>query len=186
MKDRDWMKSKDEGREEVISVMESTITLDSARRSPWLDPELRDRLNRADLILLPWPGFRDWSKPVFPEQTEELYRFLRDGAPDSVTVELALRDEDYVEVSLRHEFITLPEVVVTLIAAPVAVNLISDWLREFLRKRHDAAEVKFKMSIDMSDGSARSIEYEGPVKTFENLMQSQLRQLARGDDDVRD
>lgn len=178
--------SKGEGSDEVISVSESTVTLDSARLSPWLDSELRDQLNGADVILMPWPGFRDWAKPVFPERTEELFRFLRDRAPDSIAVELALQDEDYVEVSLRHEFVTLPEVVVTLIAAPVAVNLISDWLREFLRNRHDAAVVKFKMSVDMSDGAARSIEYEGPVRTFENLMQSQVRQLSKGDDDVSD
>ena len=113
---------------------------------------------------------------MFPVGTGDLYHALIDKAAADVGVELAASDEHYSEVALHADVIFLPTLFVSAVAVPVAVNLISEWLKKRLLERVKEADVKFEMHIEEPDGRSKSLKYEGPVSSFESLIQAQLRQ----------
>ena len=60
-----------------------------------LTDELRESFRQADIVLVPEPGFGDYTGPLFPVNTGEFFRYLREKAPAGVKVELAVEDSDY-------------------------------------------------------------------------------------------
>jgi hypothetical protein len=69
----------------------------------------------------------------------------------------------------------LPTLFVSAVAVPVAVNLISEWLKKRLLERAKDADVKFEMHIEEPDGRTKSLNYEGPV----TLLRTVSRDAAR-------
>lgn len=159
-----------------VEVRESGLSRAVLLSKPWITDELRASLSEATVIFAPWEGFRDIPRPVVPVGTGELYQALRDLENPAVRAEIALPDEQYSEVALHADVVFLPTVILSAVIAPVAVNLISDWLKKRLLERSNDADVKFEMIIEDGDGRTRSIRYEGPVKSFESLLDAQLRQ----------
>ena len=130
-----------------------------------INSELRESIRRADLVLVPQPGFGDYEGPLFPVRTEELFQYLRANVPSDMTVELAVDDRDYKELALHSEIIILASILVKKLGAPVAISLIKDYLAKRLGKRFKKADVRFTMIVDSRDGVNRKtaqISYEGP------------------------
>jgi hypothetical protein len=145
---------------------------------PSLPIELRESIRQADIVIVPQPGFGDYTGPLFPVKTEELFRHLRDNVPAGMKVELGVEDADYRELALHSEIVIIATILAKWLGAPLAVGLIKDYLMKRLGKRFKTAEVRFTMIVDHSEGGNKKtgqISYEGPAQTFETSLKDALK-----------
>lgn len=146
--------------------------------SPSLTAPTRLAIRESDIVLVPQPGFSHYKGPVFPVKTEELFRHLRENVPAGMTVELAVEDVDYKELSLHSELLIIATLLVKWVAAPVAVGLVKDYIQKRLGKRTKNADVRFNLIVDATDADKRKtaqISYEGPAETFESSLKDALK-----------
>jgi hypothetical protein len=148
-----------------------------------LSHETREGIEKSDIVLVPAEGYGDYSKPVFPKGTDELFQFFRANAPSQIGVELAVEDADYRELALHGDTLHIATLLVTLLGAPVAVGLIVEYLKKHLGSRLGKTDVRAHVILDQGDGSADKtlkISYEGPADTFERTMNKALSSISGG------
>ncbi|MBW3127199.1 hypothetical protein [Hymenobacter profundi] len=149
-----------------LTVEQDTTTVASLAARPWVDEELRASLHRANIVFVQWESFRDIDRPVFPTHTAELFHYFQENTPPDIQSEVAVRDEDFSEVSLHADLVWLPDILIpvgTLVVLPVVVNLISEWLKQRLLDRHARTDAKLQVIIESPDGGSKRLIYEGPA-----------------------
>ncbi len=147
-------------------IARSVLQIDRAAflASSGVSDELISQTSQTPVLLVPDLGTHGVSTPTFPSRSDELFLHLRDVFGNDV--DIALTDEDYTEVSLREDLLTLPTVLTTLPLSVVG-NAIWDWIKLRLGRRLPKARVKAKfVSIDQPDARLRVLEYEGPAEHF--------------------
>lgn len=149
-----------------LIVEEDTTTIASLSARPWVDEKLNASLHQADVVFVQWEAFRNIDRPVFPTHTAELFQYFQEHTPAGVQSEVAVRDEDFSEVSLHSDLVWLPDILIaggTLVVLPIVVNLISEWLKQRLLDRHSRTDAKVQIVIESPDGSSKRLTYEGPA-----------------------
>jgi hypothetical protein len=142
-----------------------------------LSGETRANILRADIVVVPYEGFRDHPGPLFPAGTAELFQFLKDNLPSGNEAELAVEDEDFRELSLHYDLVTIASCVVKAVAEPIVVKLMADWIAKRLGNRLNSSEVRASLTIVHTDGDqSKSVQfsYDGPAATFETVVKDAL------------
>lgn len=166
--------------EPTLTTEPSDITFESVLAGSYMDDDLRARIQNVNVLIVPQVEFRETAGLTFPSGTEDLLLHLREGLPAGTSVEIAIRDEDYRELSLREALVIVATILVaSQLVAPVVVNVVSDWLKRKLGRQLPKAEVKAEIIVVDKDGKSIAFRYEGPARTFEETM---LKQLSRGED----
>jgi predicted DNA binding CopG/RHH family protein len=148
-----------------------------------LTVETQMAIQRSDIVLVPAAGFGDYTEPVFPKGTDELFQFLCANAPSGIKVELAAEDEDYKELALHADVVYIATVLVRLVVAPLAIGLIVEHLKNRLGSRLGKTEVRASMILDQTDGpnsKTLKLSYEGPAIAFEKTMREALSSVVSG------
>lgn len=147
-----------------------------------LSAEAQRALQQASIVIVPQDGFREHTGPVFPTGTIELFRLLRERSPQTTSVEIAIDDSEYKELTLHYDLVTLAGIVAEYVLAPVVTGLLVDYLKRRLGDRFSKSEVEASMTVDQSDGSnhrAWEIKYKGPAQTFESTVGKAIEALPR-------
>ncbi len=163
-----------------VSVSQTTKT-----RKYWVSKEnlhskTRDSVAKASIVIVPQEGIRDYPGPVFPVGTDELLAAFRKKLPSGIECEIAIEDEDYREVALYGDIITLPQLIVASVVVPLAVNILSQYIWDLVAKRKDKPDVKATFVVDRSTDSAQTsttLSYEGPAETFEKAILQAFRDV---------
>ena len=145
--------------------------------------ELSDAILSADVVLLPNDGFRDYQGFVFPVGTEELFARLNERLPENVLVDVAVSDDEYREVAVHSDLVTIAEILVTKVAAQVLVSFLADYFKQRLRWRFDRTNVKATLVIEDKDGTRHRtvrMTFEGPAPEFESAMKESIDAFRRG------
>jgi hypothetical protein len=171
----EWMPSFPNRSDPVLTIEPSKITLESVLRSQHVD-SLRASLEKANVLLVPQRDFRETSGLTFPSGTEDLFLHLRNKSPEGVTVEIAIGDEDYQELSLHEALTIVATIVVTSFAAPIVVNVVSDWLKHRLGKELSKSAVRTEIIVEDENGKSTTFRYEGPAGAFEETMRKHVLQ----------
>lgn len=142
--------------------------------------DLRGELEKADVLLLPQEGFREFDGPLYPVGTEELLSALKEGASDAFSVDVTVSEDDYKELALHSEWVILASVFVgTSVVVPTVVSLISEYLKRRIWK-NEGQGLKMRLLVEQrEEGRTQCLEvfYEGPAHDFENSMASALDSL---------
>ncbi len=146
----------------AIGVVEAHDNFNTWVNREHIDDALRSQLGTANVLIVPCEGFREESIIAFPVLTEGLYHFLRDNAPDGMTVDLCAKDEDYHELALHSDLLMIGYFVVTNAVFPVLVGLLTDYIKAKLSRRAKDSTVKVQFTVVEADQSSRSLTYEGP------------------------
>ena len=169
---------------EFVHISASTEDPRSWADRSYVPGELRDRVRRADVLLVPEEGFRGRPEPLYPVGTVDLYQFLRENSsgPQPFELELVVADEDYKELALHSALVIVATVVATYFVAPIIVNLISEYLKKRIPQLESAKEtnVRFQLKITGGDEKARNLDlnYEGPANKFQEQMTEAIRAVA--------
>jgi len=137
----------------------------------FITDELKNELKNADILLIPQIGFRDIDIPVFPVKTEELFTFLRKKSSD-VKIDICIEDKDYRELALHYDLITIGAFVVTSIALPVLVNLLSDYIKSKI-SLNSGRVIKVSLIVEnKKEKTSKKISYEGKPENFDSIIKS--------------
>lgn len=161
-----------------VTISDTDKTLEFFTNREWIDENTIVSLEAADIVFIPWVNFRDIDKPVFPNHTAELFRFIQEHAPAEVHSEVAVSDEEYSEVLLHADQIWLPDlwikagtVVVSSVLIPLTVNLLTEWIKHHWLERSKKADVTFELFINEPNGSVKKIRYVGPAEELGRIVE---------------
>jgi len=146
---------------------------------PYVGPELAPQLRNAAILLVPREGFREHAGPVFPAQTEVLLEFLKTKAPAGLGVDICIKDDEYHELALHHDELSLATIFVTSVLLPVVVDLVSEYLKTRVLTRKKGAQLRIRFLTQDTAADKTHVtawDYEGPADTFERLMKERLSQ----------
>src|SRR6266571_2792917 len=109
-----------EGMEALAVKSNPELTRESSQESiqtwaerVYIGSKLRRQLTKANALIVPNEGLGDQGDLLyFPEGTEEVLQFLKSSASDGLTVDIAIEEKDYKELSLRADWLMIAGFVV--------------------------------------------------------------------------
>jgi hypothetical protein len=153
--------------EPIIAVEDTGQSFDFWLTRPFIPDALREQLSRANVLIVPTEGHRDFDGPVFPDGTESLLHYLRDSCSEEILVDICVDDDQYVELVLHDALVIVATIVVPNIVCPLVVNAVQKYLDR--NRRSNRETVKIQIVVD-ENGRARAISYEGPSADFERTL----------------
>lgn len=158
----------DDSRLTVRPSAESLVTW--ANRS-YITDRTREQLLLADVLIVPNEGHIDRPDLVyFPVNTEDLLLSLKETEELGFCADICIEDQDFKELALYSDVITIATIVCTIFVAPLVVNIVSDWIDRKARRRRDDVEVRSKYTVHYPTGESVDISYEGPSETYLEFM----------------
>lgn len=126
-------------------------------------------------------GFRDEGDVLFPETTREFFDFIKETAGDDVIVDIAVSDEDFQCIELHSAAIEVATIIVESALFSIAINLVSSFLYDLIKKYHRKAEdtsAKVKIITEETDKKkTKMITYEGPVSGVKDTLDQVAKDL---------
>jgi len=130
---------------------------------------------KADVVILPATGHCGYSEYYLTEYTIDLYDYLKEK---DVNVEVLLDDDNYHELELHADLLTISTMIVAYAVWPLVLNLISSYLYDKIRReRRTELNIDIKIMVKDSVGEERSIHYKGPADKYNETMQSTMKRL---------
>lgn len=138
--------------------MELTITDSNENFGTWLTKEfvtdeLRESISKAAILIVPFENLRDTPKPIFPIGTEEIHRYFKEKLPSEFLVDICITDEDYQEFAFYSDYKRLGHFVITAVAIPVFVGVLSPFIYDKYIKQDES-----KPQIQIIDNSTKNID----------------------------
>lgn len=170
-------------QDQLMQVRDTEESFEYWINREYISAELRARLSVANVLCTPYSGYLEYEGPLFPIETSEFYRFLQRNSGDGLVADLCIEDEDFEYLSLNHDVLELPNVIVQLIAAPLFVNLVCGYILHRLGSRMKDAHVEQELTIeDSRSGVSLKTKYNGPASEYDAFVGSTVRLLKNGDD----
>lgn len=160
-------------------------------KRPFVGDLIAGRIRDADLVIVPWEGFRDFDGPVFPVGTESFYTFMKENMPSGSIVEVAVDDDKYTEVALHGALVIVGTVLVTGLGG-IALNVISGLITEYVKSRFpkmfvpqasaSADRIRVQVIVDSVSGGVLGMTYEGPPQLLESELADVFKKVASGEE----
>lgn len=167
-------------REAKLEVKRSDDTLQTWIEKPFISEVLRHELRQANVLLVPKKGY--FTEPDilnFPENTEEFFRYLKTSSKDEVKVDICIDDDDFTTLIQHADIVTLASIVMTVVVAPICINIISDFILQSIRRNKDEARVRSEVTIyDPGSGKSYNYHYDGPASTYRKVMNEAIERIA--------
>lgn len=177
-----------ENAQEVKSqfvVEKSDLSFNTWLAKPYISDALRQQLSQSDILLLPLENAREGTAIVFPIGTDEIFSYLKQNSPDDVCVDILVEDSDYKEIALFSDLLILGGFFVTSIAAPILVNLVSDYLIKKKLPQGTASQIKIEMLIGSHEKTTR-LYYEGSALDFYSTVYPVVELLSSQSNEVKE
>lgn len=175
---------------EALTVKDCSETFETIYEKEYFPKKLLDEIKEANVLLIPdYVKREDKKRYVFPECTQEFLEYVKDNASDNLRPDIAIDDEGFNKLELHSAAITIATFVVTSIALPMMINLVSNFLYDQAKKMHrEKKDVSAKVNIITTEESGKKskmISYEGPVSGIEEALKSAAKDIFK-DDSQRD
>jgi len=155
-----------------LKITESSVTFEDFYSKDYFPKELEGAIKKANMLILPYEGFRDFEKPVFPEETQKFFHFLREKGDPSLITDICISDEDYFELELHADLIVIPMMILSSFVLPVTINVVSDYISSKIESRNRNTELKVKATFTVVNGdSSKIFEFEGDADKFEETFE---------------
>jgi hypothetical protein len=143
----------------LFEVNETSEGLGHWLDQPWVDEGQRPGLIKASILALPHAGTEEG--PVFPVGTAEFIERLREALGTEATLAVAIRSDDYQELSLHSKAWRMPTLLLTAGIVPVALNILANRIDELLpgHKTGDTAEIT--LIVEGPNNKALKLHYKG-------------------------
>jgi hypothetical protein len=162
--------------DEILIIGNTEESIQNWASRSFISPELREQLLAVDFLLVPEESYLKTASPHFPEGTEEFFQFLRIASNGKLSFDICIEEEDYQELVLHHDLLTIASVFTFSFAAPLAVNLIAEFIKRRVGKRLEEIRVKSSLTIqDQSSGRIIKFKYDGPASLYEDALLNALK-----------
>lgn len=139
-----------------------------------LDPQKPhyEEISKADILILPNDSFRDYKSPLFSEDTESFFTFMKELADNNgVKAEIYMQDENYQEIELHSDEVRLPILIFQYVALPFVINMVSGYINDLMKNRNKGINFKLQ-SIVQKDSISKKIDYSGSVEDWVKVMET--------------
>jgi hypothetical protein len=97
-------------------------------------------------------------------------------------VDICITDEEYKELVLHSDLLTLPDFIILYVAAPVLAALLAEYLMKKLGSRQDKTTVKTRITLTDKEGKRSvKVSYEGNATDFDKIVGGTLRLIDNTD-----
>lgn len=132
----------------------------------FLSESVRNSLRDSDVVITPLLNFRDGIAVSFHQGTVSFLDYLSIGLQENhYKVEICAPDNEYYEIALHSRAHRLSNIVVTNIAAPLAVSLMASYIYDELKAKPNDT-ISTSITIEQADCKTSKIEFDGNVKDF--------------------
>lgn len=166
----------------VLTIQDTDASFEYWLAKPYISDDLRAQLQSANALIVPSEESRPGYGPLFPRGTIELLQFLRRAKCDDFSPDICISDDEYSELTLHSIGLVLGGIVVTSVALPVLVNLISEYLKQRVwppAKERTSAE--FELTVTMPSAPAKRLHYRGPVDQVSEVLADAVTALSGKD-----
>lgn len=146
---------------QVMKLEDTHENFENWLHKSYISSSLREQIRKAQIHFVPIENFRDKSQPVFPVKTEELLTYFRTHVENKNFVDICIEDKDYCELALHADSMTLGSFIITAIAVPIFVNIISSYIFEKLGKKQKNSNIKIAITVVIQTGESKKFEFEG-------------------------
>lgn len=151
-----------------IEVTDIALTFNDIYNKPYFPTEHAEEIQRANALIIPFDeGFRDHPTPLFPEESVAFFQYVQDALTDAkVTFDICASDEQFQELELHADLINIPNIIMTSVAFPIVIGLITNYLHDKITSRRTELKVKVNLIVE-TEGKSKKISYEGDANKFE-------------------
>ena len=150
----------------------SDITFEAVIDDCSKDPEFKKQLSKANVLIIPYEKDSK-NNNIFPVGTTEIYLYLQQKSSNQVKLNIATKDENYVELAQHSDLVILPTIIVTYAILPILTGLISNYIYD--RLKPDNSVIKSEIIITDEKGNNIRIKFNGPAKEYENTLSKIFR-----------
>ena len=165
----------------VLNVTDSDVTFEKIYKKEYIPTEYLDDIKKANLLIIPNENFRDEGDVLFPETTREFFDFIREFPNDEIIADIAISDEDFKRIELHSAVIEVAPIIVQTIVLPIALNIISSFLYDLVKKyRRKPEDTSAKVQIiteETATKKSKKITYEGPVSGIKEVLDQASKDL---------
>ncbi|MDA2233792.1 hypothetical protein PDM89_11930 [Bacillus cereus] len=161
-----------------LNVEQVTENMDTWINRSYITEPLKEELQKANVLILPKEGFRDYKEPVFPIGTEDIYIFFKEHSNEKFSPEICIEDKDYKELALHSSLLILGSFAVTVMVAPIFVDVISHYLEKKTGDKIEECDVNIKVTVVEEDKST-CIHYQGRAADFSQSFTSIVKSLEK-------
>ncbi|HIC8798396.1 hypothetical protein [Aeromonas veronii] len=130
--------------------------------------KIKDVANSAEIVFYPLLNFREQVEQCFYVGTIDLFQYVISHMPQEHSIAIACDEDQYQEIALCSKLHRLGIYIISFIAAPIFVNVISNYISGQLKASHDD-QVEINIIIESKDGNTQRIEYLGSAEKFITL-----------------
>ena len=165
----------------VLNVTDSDVTFEKIYKKEYIPTDYLDDIKKANLLIIPNENFRDEGDVLFPETTREFFDFIREFPNDEIIADIAISDEDFKRIELHSAVIEVAPIIVQTIVLPIALNIISSFLYDLVKKyRRKPEDTSAKVQIiteETTTKKSKKITYEGPVSGIKEVLDQAAKDL---------
>lgn len=138
----------------------------------YVPESLKGDLRKADVIFVPLEAFRDVPEELFPAQTTDFFHYVQDHLPPDLTADIAISDDDYTEIALHADEVSLASLVIQAGVLPVLTGIIANFITSKLMSRKENTILKMNIFVEGKNGDVLKFDYSGPAKDFQEVVSS--------------
>lgn len=163
------MRHHESTKTKEFSIIETDESLTNVINSTLNSGKHNEAVENASIVIAPFLGFRDCNYPVFPVMTEELYAFIKEKCSD---VEICIEDDEYKELALHADLITIATFFVTSVALPVLVNLLAEYIKDKIVRPGQDRAIRISIVKHNKGKKSKKFTYEGKPEFFDETIKS--------------
>lgn len=151
----------------IIEEEISEITFESAIDNCYADSDFKRDLLLSNVLIIPSYGDETKKKNIFPVNTTGLYQYLSHTSPSQIKLDIATKDEDYLELAQHSDLVTLPTIILTSFAFPIITGLIVAYISSKMNTENTIIKSNI---IIQEDGKSKLLNYDGPAKYYDGAL----------------
>lgn len=165
-----------------VQIIDSDLTFEKIYEKKYIPSEYLDEIKKANLLIVPNENFRKKGDVLFfPETTREFFEYIQDHPNDEIVADIAISDDNFQRIELHSAVIEVATIIVNVVVLPVAINMISNYLYDLIKKYHRKPEdtsARLKIiSEETKTKKTKIISYEGPVSEVKETLEIATKEI---------
>ena len=164
-----------------VQIIDSDLTFEKIYEKKYIPSEYLDEIKKANLLIVPNENFRKKGDVLFPETTREFFEYIQDHPNDEIVADIAISDDNFQRIELHSAVIEVATIIVNVVVLPVAINMISNYLYDLIKKYHRKPEdtsARLKIiSEETKTKKTKIISYEGPVSEVKDTLEIATKEI---------
>lgn len=164
-----------------VQIIDSDLTFEKIYEKKYIPSEYLDEIKKANLLIVPNENFRKEGDVLFPETTREFFEYIQDHPNDEIVADIAISDDNFQRIELHSAVIEVATIIVNVVVLPVAINMISNYLYDLIKKYHRKPEdtsARLKIiSEETKTKKTKIISYEGPVSEVKETLEIATKEI---------